>query len=197
MENMTCPACGSSNIIQRKEQRKIYIDYFEGETHLDTTFEECLDCETDGEFYSDNDELVKSALTKKKTEAIVKIIDALSQSHNLAAVERALDLPQRTLSKWKSGQAPSAAGATLMKLIAFFPWLIDIANLKYNLNEAEAIFGHAIVEYHKNKINQSPGLGIGNIFIQQNNTFQVYVDSPPPKPMQSHRFDLTISEAPA
>jgi len=51
-----------------------------------------------------------------------------------SAIERALGIPQNTLEKDKS-----ASGKALKKIINTFPWIVDVADKKYDKKEAKRI----------------------------------------------------------
>lgn len=57
------------------------------------------------------------------------------EGFTLSLVERALDLPARTTNRWRLGNV-SAAAAALLRILSFFPWLIDVA---YDRFDAETI----------------------------------------------------------
>ncbi|CAG36775.1 hypothetical protein [Desulfotalea psychrophila] len=198
MTQLTCPACGSHNITQQKEIKKIFTDHLDKETHIETLYEECQECGMDGEFSIDNDEIINNALADTRSETISKILTELSNHHSLAGIERSLDLPQRTLSKWKNGTKPTRSGTTLVKLIAIFPWLIKIAQSKYNPEKMAAIFGHACVDYHLNMSNDKPPFNSLNfIGVQQNNiniSFTVNIHNDSTTPKESKRINQTQSE---
>jgi hypothetical protein len=45
-------------------------------------------------------------------------------------IERALELPAGTLDRWR--QDPPPEGLALLRLIRVLPWLLDVANYKYD-----------------------------------------------------------------
>ncbi|MCP4353876.1 MAG: NUDIX hydrolase [Desulfobacterales bacterium] len=58
----------------------------------------------------------------------------------MASIERALELPQRTLTKWKNGRTkPSATVITLLKFLRIFPWLLEVAENKFDYSTAQKI----------------------------------------------------------
>jgi hypothetical protein len=63
----------------------------------------------------------------------MKIIDMLQEKedYSMAFVERALELPQRTMMRWKKGQLSDAAIA-LLRIIGTYPWIMDVADAKYD-----------------------------------------------------------------
>ena len=72
----------------------------------------------------------------------------------MSAIERALSLPQRTLTKWKNGVIkPSAAGLALMKYIRTFPWLIEVAENNFEYNIAQKIYISSAIQIFLNSLN--------------------------------------------
>lgn len=147
MSTKICPACGSEHI-ETKKSLQFFHDFFAGSVEVEVTEDECLVCGADGDFESVNDEETKHALETIKKNGAKNIINGFS-SHgfNLAAIERALELPQRTLSKWRNDSAPTAAGLSLLKFISIFPWLINVADTNFNFEQSQEICAHAAVKY--------------------------------------------------
>lgn len=64
-----------------------------------------------------------------------ELIESLeSKGLKLAYIERCLGLPQRTISRWKSGEE-SASGKALLQIIDNCPWILEIAKNHYNKKE--------------------------------------------------------------
>lgn len=128
-----CPACGSYSVDQHIDKHTINEPYSNG-MDLDLVIFKCNDCGSEGDFLDTNDALIDSAAEQLKIAGVKKIIDEFSHlSISMASIERALDLPQRTLSKWKSGSiSPSSSSVALMRMIRTFPWLLDVADNKYD-----------------------------------------------------------------
>lgn len=147
MSTKACPGCGSTEI-ETKQVAEFFHDNFCNSVESKSIEDECLVCGAEGDFESVNDQNIKNALEIIKKNGAKNIINGFSAlGYNLAAMERALELPQRTLSKWRHDTAPTAAGLTLLKLISIFPWLIDVAETNFNYNRALEISAHASVSY--------------------------------------------------
>jgi len=147
MSTKQCPACGS-NDIETQNAKQFFHDYFGGTVEIETAEDQCLICGADGDFDSANDEATKYALETIKRNGAVNIINSFaSHGFNLAGIERALELPQRTLSKWRKDTAPTAAGLTLLKFISLFPWLIDVADNHFNYEKSQEICAQAAVKH--------------------------------------------------
>ena len=85
------------------------------------------------EVSNDVDASIYRALYEKSVaESIPAILNSLNQfGYSMVATERILELPFRTLSRWKTSGKPSAGGVALLRLLATFPWLLQIADNNY------------------------------------------------------------------
>jgi DNA-binding transcriptional regulator YiaG len=135
-----CPICGFDQI-DHEIRPETVSDYYCGQKEVSLAYDCCRQCGTDGDFGEQNDKLIREALDKMKAEYVKIILQDFAKSHmNFAGMERALELPQRTLAKWKNGtSAPSAAGVTLLKFLNLFPWLVDVADYNFDFNNAQRI----------------------------------------------------------
>ncbi len=80
----------------------------------------------------------------------VTISELLKKGYSLAQMERALDLPVRTISRWSAGNLPSAAGKTLFKFIRLMPWLIEVGDNDFDVVYARgAIVNAALNEFDR------------------------------------------------
>lgn len=135
-----CPLCGSDQISEKINEENIY-EPFAGYKIVKLTYHSCGLCGTEGDFTDNNDQIIQEAIEGLKEEAVRNILHYFQESNiNLAGMERALDLPQRTLTKWKNGHIkPSASGTTLLKFIRLFPWLLAVAEKKFDFDQAQKI----------------------------------------------------------
>ena len=158
MSTKMCPACGSTDIKTKKAIQSFY-DRFAGDIETEITEDECSRCGMDGDFESVNDSETKHALELLRKNAAQNIINAfVNNGYNLASMERALELPQRTLSKWKNDTPPVAAGLTLLKFIALFPWLLTVADTKFDQVQSQAICVHNAIDLlytHHNQLHSN------------------------------------------
>ncbi len=137
----TCPACGSENIKEYKSSHHVN-EAFGGGNDIAIIEDTCQNCETTGDFFSQNDVLISEAIDHLKSLAARNILqDFANNSISMSSMERALGLPQRTLTKWKNGQTkPSSAGLALLKMLRIFPWLLDVAEQKFDYQSGQHIF---------------------------------------------------------
>jgi hypothetical protein len=129
--SLKCPICESTSVDAAKSQRSIAAPLgpsisFEVET--DT----CASCGEVGDFGKHNDGAIRAAEQTSATASIGHLLNSLSQSGcSMAYMERALLLPPRTIARWKAGEY-SAAGIVLLRMLATYPWLIEVADAKYS-----------------------------------------------------------------
>lgn len=85
------------------------------------------------------------------------LVHLVNQGHTLASMERALDLPNRTLSKWRT-EGTSMAGVTLVRLLRTFPWLLNVAAHDYSqsvaFTEIEKAFMEILAQLHAQRHSQ-------------------------------------------
>src|SRR5690606_15728742 len=53
----------------------------------------------------------------------------------MAMFERVFELPTRTLTRWKNGDF-SASALALLRIVATYPWIIEVAEHKFEKNYA-------------------------------------------------------------
>lgn len=126
----TCPACGSDALIKKTRDIKIPLEF-----GRDVTVEEsiyvCQVCGTDGDFADENDKKIEHALEFAKRKFTEQILDNLvGKGISMAYFERAMGLPTRTLARWKQGNI-SASGFALIKTIETYPWLLEVADERF------------------------------------------------------------------
>ncbi|MFA5698302.1 MAG: hypothetical protein WC954_01035 [Sphaerochaeta sp.] len=66
---------------------------------------------------------------------MVNILNDLNEmGYSNALMERILGLPARTLARWKNEQSinPSAAAIALMRIIRTYPWILVVADAKFD-----------------------------------------------------------------
>lgn len=140
MKARICPICGMGELIQKEQKKAIEVNGIKKE--IDTVIYHCPICNEEGDFFGENDKAIHDALITVQNDVAVSILEGFSsEGKNFASIERALGLPQRTLGKWKSrSSVPSAAGVALLKFINIYPWLLEVADSKFEKKAASNIF---------------------------------------------------------
>jgi len=142
--SISCPVCGSENIKKSEKKTTITIEFGRDIT-IDEVICTCLDCNFDGDFAKENDKIIEHALTEAKRDMSKFILEELSNNGiSNTHFERTMGLPFRTLARWKKGNI-SASGYALLKIIKTYPWILSVADEKFNSTyAAKALIGAAI-----------------------------------------------------
>lgn len=140
MNDQICPVCGGSDIIKKQKEETIK-EPFGGQKAVLLNECMCQTCGSTGDFFNENEVSIQSSLSELKRASVVNILNEFVQNkYSLSSMERALELPQRTLSKWKNGvTSPSSTGIALFKILHTFPWLLEVAENKYDHISAQKI----------------------------------------------------------
>lgn len=147
MNKQRCPACGSIDIIDEKKNILIK-EPFGGQDNIEIHENICSMCGSRGDFFNQNETLIDETIKKLKQRSIKNILnDFIDSKISMSSIERTLEIPQRTLTKWKNRtNVPSSAVIALMRFIKLFPWLLEVAENKYDYNEAQKIHIIAAVQ---------------------------------------------------
>lgn len=122
---MFCEICGSEKVIQKVTSKEYCVPYGKS-VPVSKTINECAECGS--RIDSTNDDKIENAITLSTKESVKNILGYLkSAGYSLSHIERGLELPQRTLSRWKSSLDTSAIGIALLRIIRTYPWIIDVA----------------------------------------------------------------------
>ena len=137
-----CPVCGSTKITIKRQTESLKNIFSNKDTKYDTEYFYCEECKEESaphEIEERNDLAMQIARKELTALSIVSIIGELEdKDYNLSQLERALELPQRTFTRWKHKQDISASAFTLLKVIKTFPWIIKVAENKFEPNYANA-----------------------------------------------------------
>ena len=147
MNKQRCPACGSIDIIEEKKSILIK-EPFGGQDNIEVHENICSVCGSRGDFFNQNEPLIEETIKKLKQKSIENILNYFVEDKmSMSSIERALEIPQRTLTKWKNRtNVPSSAGIALMRFIKLFPWLLEVAEKKYDYSEAQKIHINAAMQ---------------------------------------------------
>jgi transcriptional regulator with XRE-family HTH domain len=151
MKDTTCTCCGSSNLIETYDDFIIH-EPFAGHSTVRVHVLECLECGF-AEDDEANDLIINNELAVLKRKSMVNVLNDMNkEGYTNASMERILGLPARTLARWKNDMSvsPSAAGIALMRIVRTFPWLLNVAEYKFDQEKARSIFlSVALNELHK------------------------------------------------
>lgn len=167
-----CPACGSTNI--KKINKSITLsEPFTSSKDVVLNLFECLDCKTEGDFLEQNDSIIETEIASLQYQALENILNDLTLEYgiSLSSIERTLELPQKTLSKWKNGSShPTAAGYVLMKIIRSYPWILKVAENNFEpLSVRNEYLRNALSDFISLiPLSKNVGIAEGGIISNQN-----------------------------
>lgn len=130
-ESTSCPVCGSTSVSHAGEIRREHAPYGPEIQYTATSFR-CNTCGEFGDFLNTNDQLAEQAMADSISQSVSLALKSLSdQGLSNAYIERALELPSRTISRWKAGEQ-TAATIALLRIVRTFPWVLRVAENKYH-----------------------------------------------------------------
>lgn len=140
MNKKRCPVCGSEEVLEKKETITI-TEPFAGKDNIEIIENKCLVCESEGDFFDQNENIIEETIKNLKQKCVEDILKYfIDNKVSMSSIERALEIPQRTLAKWKNKRSKtSSAGIALLRFIRLFPWLLEVAENKYDYQKAENI----------------------------------------------------------
>lgn len=135
----TCVVCGLTNV-NVVEVKRSYAAPFGPDVEYTNKIAACPDCGTNVDL-SDPD-IFPNAVAESESKSIGMILDYLvSRGFTHAAIERALELPDRAVSNWKCKEAVSSSSRALLRILRAFPWVIDVADKNFDPEITDAVNG--------------------------------------------------------
>jgi len=132
MNEQLCPVCTMGELHQEKKVLTISKYGLSESREVEVSY--CPVCGAES-YLHEEDESVRRDMVKRLEQRNVRILlEKMAQGKtSFASLERALSLPQRTLSKWKQGATkPSEAGIVLVNLLTLMPWLSQVVDNGYD-----------------------------------------------------------------
>ena len=158
MNKNQCPACGSTDMTRYENKNADQLT-LGNKFFYDEIYYKCNSCSEEGDFLSETEPNYVSAQKNAQLDMIKEILDGFNRSNiSMAMLERVFELPVRTLTRWKNGDF-SSSGLALLRILATFPWIISVAEHKFNSTFASsAIIKVAVQEFEQgaNKVLNSP-----------------------------------------
>jgi len=140
MSKRVCPVCGIG-VLEKTPSTITLSDPSEIEKTIEIFEYKCPSCDAEGDLFGDNEHTIQKKYVEIRADAVASVLEKFSDNGvSYSAAERVLGLPQRTLSKWKNKSVVPSAGATaLMRYIHLFPWLLEVADNKFEKRGAMRI----------------------------------------------------------
>ena len=130
MNKVICPACGSSHLKQTESVQSMQLTLapeFEVITHNYL----CETCGEEGDFSLQNDNQIGVAVKEAQKVFVKHTLSELEDVMPLVRIERALEIPFRTMNRWKSGDF-SAPSIALLRILKTYPWIINVAEDRFS-----------------------------------------------------------------
>ncbi len=130
-QKVACPSCGSENVKSTVEQKAVTVPFAPKQSY-DARIDHCGECGMSGDFFKANEGAVAHALNEARRLSAISMMNGLVEKNHLgmAYMERVLDLPARTMMRWKMGDC-SAGALALLRIISTYPWTLDVADAQY------------------------------------------------------------------
>lgn len=141
MEIKLCSYCGGNDVTVVDKPYTLSEPYG-GEAIIQSHVFLCNTCGFLADDSEYNDPLIQEGLAVLRRQSMVNVLTELNNlGLSNASMERTLGLPARTLARWKneSSLKPSAAALALMKIIRTFPWILAVADQRYDKKSAQAM----------------------------------------------------------
>ncbi len=144
VEKIICPACGSDQVETHAEDRQLNFPYA-GLMAFRETMNHCNVCGVDGDFGQSNETAIAAVEEQAKKISIEAMMSYLNeQGNSMAYMERALDLPQRTMVRWKTGECSSSSLA-LLRMVRTLPWLLKVSEARFDpISTMQIVFSEGV-----------------------------------------------------
>ncbi|MFA6036881.1 MAG: hypothetical protein WC748_02010 [Legionellales bacterium] len=152
-QKLTCPVCGSEKIKRHENENHAYLTLGE-RFNFQEIYYKCENCEEEIDILNETDKSYLLAKKQAEKALVKKIIAKLSAlGISMAYFERVFELPIRTLTRWKNGDF-SANALALLRIINTYPWMVEVADEKFEPTFAKEILlrNIAVINFPKNNI---------------------------------------------
>lgn len=131
-KKVVCPSCGSDNVASSVQRKAISVPFGPAQQY-DARVDLCNDCELEGDFFDTNEKAVADALAAARKASAISMMNQLVEKNGLgmAHMERVLELPARTMMRWKIGDC-SAGALALLRILTTYPWTLDVADAQFD-----------------------------------------------------------------
>jgi len=194
MSKRICPVCGIG--VLEKISSTITLTDPSGIEKIIEVFEyKCPSCDVEGDLFGENEHSIQKKYSEMRADAVASMLEKFSDNGvSYSAAERVLGIPQRTLSKWKNKSVVPSAGATaLMRYLHLFPWLLEVADNKFEKHGAMQIHIAAAMRdlCDMTKASDVKSVSAGIVENPNNAIFFVSMDKSSTLPVQAQRTATT------
>lgn len=171
MTSVLCPVCGSDKVqtVETTESRQLTLGPV---FQYALPMHKCDVCGEEGDFNGSSDPVREDHLQKAREHLAIQLIDEIAAAGlKIAYIERAFELPQRTISsKWRTGKI-SAPGLALLRVIRTMPWIVHVADQKFSAGS----IAKAIATEFQNFVKQNGGEFTGSETQGNTNKLQIHI----------------------
>lgn len=191
-KQIICPACGSEQIERLEKQSFGQLTMGPAFTFNEIIYK-CSSCDEEGDFFAESDKSYLAAQKDAEANLVKQTLDDLnSQGITMAYIERVLELPARTLTRWKTGDFSSSAIA-LLRIIKTYPWIIEVAEHKFISSFAKAAFLNAAMKEVVDNLKKELSVSTQNVEMKSDNAVTPYnkvITQVLPRIVQASRYQL-------
>ena len=141
-----CDYCGNKKLTEKIEdnyQKEPFGDIIEFKEKI----LKCDDCGEEISFTLNYTDDYEKAKLKSEKSSILNILNSFQKKKiSFTDIENSLELPTRTLSRWKQQLNYSKIGLTLLRIVKSYPWIILVAAKKFDKKVTEDIFKKAAMK---------------------------------------------------
>jgi YgiT-type zinc finger domain-containing protein len=187
--NIECPVCGSKNL-KKINSKEVLKGDLGKQVVIDVVMYKCPDCDSEGDFFDENSQTINNALDTLRRDYVATSLDFFSD-HKLtfSSIERVLNLPQRTLTKWKNNVSqPTAAGVALLKFLQLYPWLLEAAEHNFDYEISQKIFLKTAFNAMLNNISfyQNKFVEVGAFTTTKSSSYYIHIEKSNDAVLDSH-----------
>ncbi|XDD41663.1 hypothetical protein AB3N58_10105 [Leptospira sp. WS60.C2] len=153
LTDIKCPSCGAPIKNNYKNEKIEYNFTYLGKREFEFSLLECQNCGEEIKEGNFSENLEKFLKELDIENAIKGIEEIKSYPYSYTYLERALRIPYRTFSRWKSKKDLSAVAMSYINIISNFPWLVEVSD--YNFDPKVKLKNLLIAGYLEYEKNQS------------------------------------------
>ncbi|TGN10567.1 hypothetical protein [Leptospira ilyithenensis] len=129
---MKCPSCGAPIKNDYKKEKIEYNFTNLGKREFEFSLLECQNCGEEIREDNFNENLAKFLKELDIENSLKGIEEIKTYGYSYTYLERALRIPYRTFSRWKSKKDLSAVAMSYINIISNFPWLVDVSDYNFD-----------------------------------------------------------------
>ncbi|MDA3779917.1 MAG: hypothetical protein PF487_06820 [Bacteroidales bacterium] len=146
LDKIKCNYCGSSKFDKRKEDQT-KSEPFGEKIKFKKEIWICKKCGDEINYTLNYTDEYEESQKQSEVSSIKNILDFFNKRKvKLKDIEDSLELPIRTLSRWKSSLNYSKVGLALLRVIRSYPWIIYVAARRFDNKVVNEVFKQAAIK---------------------------------------------------